>query len=441
MQDFTDFIQNEKLFTPKDSILLAVSGGVDSIVMTELFHQSKFSFGIAHCNFKLRENESDEDEIFVSKLAKQYGVSFHTVSFDTTGYAHKNKISIQMAARELRYEWFEKIRREQGYTYVAVAHHHNDSIETVLINLIRGTGFAGLQGIKPKREKIVRPLLFMSREQIETFANNHKLIWREDASNQSNKYLRNRVRNEIIPQLKALNPQIEHTLEALMQQTGEYEKVLQKYIASKRDVIVEKTNNQIKINISRLHQLEPLNLTLFELLKEYGFNTSTVRDIIKSLNVQSGKIFLSPAYRLLKDRDFLILTKKESVTFDEYVISKGQQEVHVSNKWIFDLVELEKSEFHMPNTAHEAALDADLLKFPLHIRRWKEGDAFVPLGMRGHKKLSDFFIDKKLSLYEKENTFVILSGNDIVWVIGHRIDERFKITEKTRHIYYFKLRL
>lgn len=438
------YITKEKLFSKTDRILLTVSGGLDSIVLCELFHKAGFKFGIAHCNFQLRGDESDGDESFVEELAEKYNVRFHSASFDTSTFAKKNKVSIQVAARQLRYQWFDEIREQFDYKYIATAHHQNDSIETFFINLIRGTGIAGLHGILPKQNKIIRPLLFSTREQIEVFAKKGKLKHREDSSNASDKYVRNKIRHQLIPLLKELNANIERTISEDIQRLSDTEKIYKKEIDSKRSKIIKEEKGSIRISIKELKKLEPLETYLFEFLYPLGFNSATVNEIIASLNNQSGKKFISATYRLIKDRDFLIIEpyqvsgikyqvsgqKKEA----KYSIKKSQKKITVEN---FEILcsSVNAKNHKLKVSDNIANIDFNKLHFPLEIRKWEKGDVFYPLGMKGKKKLSDFFIDKKLSIPQKENTWLLTSNNQIVWVIGLRMDERFKITDKTSKIY------
>ena len=319
LNSFTTYIKKEKLFSKTNTILLTVSGGIDSIVMCELFHQAGLKFGIAHCNFQLRGEESDTDELFVEELAEKYDVQFHSVSFNTAAYAKKNKLSIQLAARKLRYDWFEEIRSQFDYNYIATAHHQDDSIETFFINLIRGTGIAGLHGILPKQNSIIRPLLFTNKKEIELFAKKNKLKFREDSSNASDKYVRNKIRHQLIPLLKELNPNIHQTIADDIQRLSETEKVYKKEITNKRSKIITEDRNGIRISIKALKKLNPIAPYLFEFLYPLGFNSSTTDEIIESLNKQSGKQFFSATHRLIKDRDFLFIESrnktKESIQY------------------------------------------------------------------------------------------------------------------------------
>ena len=442
LNSFTTYLKKEKLFPKTDTILLTVSGGIDSIVMCELFHQAGLKFGIAHCNFQLRGEESDTDELFVEELAEKYDVQFHSVSFNTAAYAKKNKLSIQLAARKLRYDWFEEIRSQFDYNYIATAHHQDDSIETFFINLIRGTGIAGLHGILPKQNSIIRPLLFTNKKEIELFAKKNKLKFREDSSNASDKYVRNKIRHQLIPLLKELNPNIHQTIADDIQRLSETEKVYKKEITNKHSKIITEDKNGTRISIKALKKLNPIAPYLFEFLYPLGFNSSTTDEIIESLNKQSGKQFFSATHRLIKDRDFLFIesrnkTKESRQLKDStHLITKSQKKLITEDLKLNFKSVLKTANYPLHTTSESTNIDFDTLQFPLEIRKWFKGDVFYPLGMNRKKKLSDFFIDKKLSIPEKENCWVLTSNKEIVWVIGYRLDNRYKVTDTTKKIYF-----
>ena len=469
LQSFQKFIQKENLFSRGDKILLAVSGGVDSVVMCELFHKSYYDIGIAHCNFGLRGRYSDKDEKFVKALSGKYKVMFHSVKFKTERYAQKKDISIQMAARELRYSWFEKLRKKKKYKYIAVAHHKDDETETFLINLIRGTGIAGFHGIHTKNNFIVRPMLFATKNEIEEFARETKLSFRYDKSNQELKYTRNKIRHSIIPILKEINPNIEKTISDNIAKIKDVEQIYRKRVNEERKKVVKERDKVAIISIKKLKALGPLKTYLFEFLRVYNFSDSIVKDIISSLDGISGKQFFSSTHRLLKNRDELIITKiathnkeereisENRMYLDYPVMMKMRKIVNTTPNPLFIGGEIDNNTFRRYGNAGYknwvfpshlwlggklggvACLDYNKLKFPLKLRRWKKGDAFYPFGMKGRKKLSDFFIDSKISRNEKENIFVIESDGKIVWIAGHRIDNRFRITKTTENIYLVEL--
>ncbi len=438
LQSFLHHIHKQQLFDPSDRILLTVSGGVDSIVMCELFHKAGIDFGIAHCNFQLRGDESNGDETFVEQLAEKYNVSFHSATFDTNAFTKKNKLSVQVAARQLRYEWFESIRRQYNYTYIATAHHRDDSVETFLINIIRGTGIAGLHGILPKQGKIIRPLLFTNKEEISAFAKKHTLNYREDSSNASDNYLRNKIRHAIIPLLQELNPAIGKNIEGDIERLRNVELIYKKEIEKKRKKIIVTEGKTETILIKELLKLNPLETYLYEFLKPYHFNGDAVENIIRAMDGASGKQFLSDTHRLVKDRNVLLIEALQT-TEEKISIAKKTKAIDLNGQQLTFKTSALDAKFKIPHSKNSAAMDLEKLTFPLMIRKWEKGDAFQPIGMKGKKKLSDFFINLKLSLLDKEKVQLLISDNKIVWVIGYRMDERFKITEKTSKVFFAEL--
>lgn len=435
-QKFLSYIKQEHLFTSKDRILLAVSGGVDSIVMCELFHTAGVSFAIAHCNFQLREHESDGDELFVKELAEKYAVPFHHKRFDTEAYTKKNKLSIQAAARELRYEWFEKIRSQQSYTCIATAHHQGDVIETFFINLIRGTGISGLRSIVPKQGLVIRPLLFANKKDILIYAAEQKLAYREDSSNASDKYLRNKIRHQLLPVLNEFNPSAESSIIHSIENLRQAEFIYRKAIEEVRSKVCTEKNGIVRISIPELKKLNPVSTYLYELLKPFGFNSSTASDIFTSLNGEPGKEFFGATHRLIKDRNFLIIESLAEEAEEELLVYEDQEVLKIKDdKELHFKTRPNSALLKIPVSTGIAMLDKDKLQFPLEVRKWKKGDVFHPLGLKGKKKLSDFFIDKKLSLPEKEEALLLCSAGKIAWVIGMRLDERFKVKESTKSIF------
>lgn len=439
-KEFLTYIQKEGLFHSGERILLAVSGGIDSTVLCSLFHSAELLFAIAHCNFQLRGKESDGDEHFVKELSGRYKVPFHTTCFDTDAYAKKNKLSTQVAARELRYTWFEKIRTEYNYAFIATAHHQNDIIETFFINLIRGTGISGLRSIVPKQGKIIRPILFAAKKDIQAYAEKNKISYREDSSNASDHYLRNRIRHHLLPVLHEFSPVAESSILHSIERLREAEFIYKQAINEVRSNICDEQNGTIRISITALQKLNSVSTYLYELLKPYGFNAATTADIVSLLTGESGKQFYSSTHRLIKDRNFLILEPiVKSNEQEEYQVEKDQTEIAISTlRLTFQKTEITKVPV-VPTTSDSATIDLNKLEFPLTIRKWKTGDTFYPLGMKGKKKLSDFFIDRKRTLIEKENTWLVCSGGKIVWVIGMRLDDRFKIEEKTKNMLVIRI--
>lgn len=435
LQAFQEYIKSILLFNSTDRILLAVSGGVDSIAMVQLFKKTGLNFGIAHVNFGLRGEESDGDEAFVKQLAKELDVPFYGKQFQTKQYAADNKISIQMAARDLRYEWFDEILKEYNYNFVATAHHLDDQAETFFINLLRGTGISGMHGILPKQGKLIRPLMFTTREKIMSFALDMNLQWRDDRSNKSRKYLRNKLRLDVLAELYKINPQFSYKLNESISHLRDVESIYNSHIAGVTADLVQHTPEGVLISIDWVYEYEPHNTYLFELLKPYGFSYSVVKEIVRSLDTFSGKVFYSPTHRLLRDRDnFIIqpLTELNSDPFQSEVYLLEKETLNIEHPVCLCTHQTDKiSELPM-GKASIACLDIDKLEFPLKLRKWEKGDWFIPLGLKGKKKLSDFFIDQKVSLADKEKAWLLLSGDEIVWVIGKRIDNRFRITPKTK---------
>ncbi|PKP33769.1 MAG: tRNA lysidine(34) synthetase TilS [Bacteroidetes bacterium HGW-Bacteroidetes-17] len=424
------FIIKNKLFTTGDKILLTVSGGMDSVAMCELFHQVGLKFGIAHCNFKLRGEESDGDAQFVKKLAAKYKAPFFYIEFNTNQIAGERGISTQMAARDLRYEWFEKIRQENNYQRIATGHHQDDQLETFFINLLRGTGISGLHGIKAEQGKLIRPLLFTTRKEIAFFIEKSQLSYREDSSNASDKYLRNKIRHHLLPVLEDIDPAYLDIFDANMKRFSEAEEIYAAQINQTRKRLLLKNQDEYTISIRELENLHPISTYLFELIREFGFSFQTTEDIIKSLNNESGSQFFSDTHRLLKDRTQLLIRTLKKETEKAFLISDGTKKTEKPICLNFSSF-AKDSTFEFSTEKHIASLDLGKLIFPLSIRKWKEGDYFYPLGSNFKKKISDYFIDQKFSLFEKEDCWLLCSGDAIVWIIGHQIDNRFKISSKT----------
>ncbi|QHT67497.1 tRNA lysidine(34) synthetase TilS [Rhodocytophaga rosea] len=438
LEKFLGYTSEKELFQPSDHILLAVSGGIDSVVMSHLFYKAKLNFAIAHCNFGLRGAESDEDELFVKKLAKKYKVPFYSDTFETEAFAQQEKISIQMAARTLRYRWFEQLLNNHGFQYLATAHHLNDILETVLFNLTKGTGISGLHGIQPKLNRIIRPLLFADKEQIYAYVVEHQLAWREDSSNQSSKYQRNLIRNEVIPLLKTINPNLEETIQHTIEKVVSVERIFEEDMHQLKSRLVQQKTDIMYIDFIALQQeFEPV-IKLSYLLKEYQFSFTQTKDIWQSLGAESGRRFESPTHTLVKDRTSLIITPKALNEFISTSIEKEQ--LSFQNEFIHLHFEtMDAKDFTITPNSQVACLDLATLQFPLKLRRWKEGDWFCPLGMNKKKKISDFLIDTKVPVNLKSRIWVLTSNGSIVWIVGHRIDNRFKITDKTEQVLQISL--
>ncbi len=438
VQNFTAYVEQHQLFNRQNKILAALSGGMDSVLLVHLLKAAGYTFGIAHCNFKLRAAEADADRDFCRLLAEQLQVPFHTISFDTQAHAEEQKISIQMAARELRYQWFEQIHQQHQYNTVALAHHQNDTIETILLNLTRGTGIAGLHGILPKNGPWVRPLLFLNRQQIADLVSQNELPYREDSSNASTKYARNKIRHEIIPKLKELNPNLENTFERNLSHFRELEQLLQLQMQVVKQTLVNRQNDEIHIDKTGILQLQPQRLLLGELLKEYGFNDTVLDDVISALPKHAGRVFESNAYRLLLDRDKLIISPKKDFTAPPIYINQDDEEVFYAD--VAFRISRTLTPFMTEPNHTIAAVDEDSLIYPLTIRHWQEGDYFMPLGMSSRKKLSNFFINQKVPRHQKMQIPILVNGNDdVIWVAGYRLDNRYKLTPQTKKVIIFEL--
>ncbi len=426
-------IEKEELFGRNEKLLIAVSGGLDSIALLHLLFKMEMDCVVAHCNFRLRGEDSEGDLTFVQELAEAYNYPFHSIAFDTATFSEENHISIEMAARDLRYEWFEKIRKEKECKYILTAHHADDVIETVLINLARGTGIYGLTGIKAKKGNLVRPLLSFSREELKAYTTENELSFREDYTNAQTDFVRNKIRHQIIPVLQEINPSIQKTMNENVARFSDVELIYNNEIKEKKLSFVEEKDDQLLISVSELKKIPANNSHLFELLKPYGFHSRDVINIIESLDAISGKLFYSEEYQILRDREYLILSKKLEKESVEYLLSENES-IEISERRLNCSVFYKPSDFKFSTNPQIACFDAAKLNFPLKLRKWQEGDVFHPIGMKGRKKVSDYFIDNKFSLTDKENAWLLVSGNDIVWLLGHRMDDRYKIKKETKSI-------
>jgi tRNA(Ile)-lysidine synthase len=438
LQSFRSFISHHQLFKPDQKILLAVSGGKDSVLMVHLFKQAGFDFGIAHCNFQLRADESQRDEAFVKLLAASLDVPFHITHFDTKAYAKAHRSSTQMAARDLRYQWFEQIREQEGYEAIALAHHQNDAIETMLINLTRGTGISGLHGIAPKRDRLIRPLLFLSREDIEALIQKEQIDYVEDSSNGTDHYARNRIRLKVVPHLKAINPSLERTFAQNIQRFQEAETIIQQTVASLRSSIFKDSAAGLLVKIEDLRSLNPQKLLCYELLKPFNFTEPLIGELLNALEKQSGTSFYSSTHRITLDRQQLIITAIEPTATSNCIIHPADKQIDLG----YHGLHIQYAEGNAFFKDGRAYVDCDLLIFPLVVRTRQAGDVFVPLGMKTHKKLSNFLVDEKVPLPEKDKIPLILNGNgDIIWVGGMRQDNRYKVSATTKKVAIFELKL
>ncbi|MDT0293817.1 tRNA lysidine(34) synthetase TilS [Mesonia ostreae] len=430
---FSKHIEENFPSLTSQKVVLAISGGVDSVVLAHLLRHSQIDFAFAHCNFRLRGKESDADEAFVEKLAQQLDCPFHLQHFDTDKFAEDHKISIQMAARDLRYAWFEELCAQENYQSLLTAHHANDSLETFFINLMRGTGLIGLSGIPENNQLVVRPLLVFSREEIEVFAKENDIKWREDASNQSSVYLRNKIRNVVYPILKEENPQVISSFLKTQTHLQESEALLEDYTALLYSKIVRETFRGYELDIHELKKIPNSKAVLYQLLKDFDF--TEWEDVHLLLEAQSGKRVFSNTHQLVKDREVLILEAiKEKPKEENSFLVNCQQDLNFS-LGILKQKKVERIEEKTKNTAY---FPKELLKFPLQLRKWKPGDYFYPFGMKGKKKISDFLIDEKIPVTEKEKIWVLCNESDIIWIVNHRTDERYKI-QPTQTILKFNL--
>ena len=435
LQAFRQHLDSDLGFLKNSRILLAISGGLDSVVLAHLCQKLDLKVSFAHCNFNLRGAESDADEKFVLELSEDLELEIFIKSFETEVYAKQEGISIQMAARELRYDWFSELAEQLHFDYILTAHHADDNLETFLINLTRGTGLEGLMGIPEVSDKIVRPLLPFSRETMEIYAIAEQIKWQEDSTNASTKYLRNKLRHDIIPILKQMNPQLLQNFQTTISNLQDSQNIIEDAIVKVQKKVVEVADNQIKLNIKKLKKLSDPKAYLYHLLKDFNF--TAWNDVVNLLDSQSGKQVFSSTHRLLKDRDFLLLSEIVSAS-DEIpilILKEDRTITTLVGELFFDKVDA------IAETSKNCIyVDADQLKFPLTLRKWEEGDFFYPLGMKGKKKLSKYFKDEKLSLIDKEQIWILLSGVDVVWIIGKRADDRLKITESTTNILKIELR-
>lgn len=422
-QRIKQYIEKEDLFSSGSKILIALSGGADSVALLCILHAAGYPCEAAHCNFHLRGEESNRDEQFVRQLCKKYGIHLHTIDFDTTRYAAEKHISIEMAARELRYNWFEEIRNQCRADVVAVAHHQDDSVETILLNLIRGTGITGLLGIRPRNGVIVRPLLCINREEIMRYLQSIGQDYVTDSTNLEDEYTRNKIRLNLLPLMQTINPSVKNSLIETSNYLSDVATIYNRYIEEAKTRIATTEG----IRICELVKEPAPEALLFEILHPLGFNSAQIKDIVHSLHGQSGKQFSSKEWRVIKDREFLLLEKIQSEDKEELP---------------FQIIKEEKeytSDFQIPRKKGTACFDADKLDGTISYRKWRTGDTFIPFGMKGKKKVSDYLTDRKFSISQKERQWVLCCGERIAWLIGERTDNRFRIDETTRRVVIYTI--
>ena len=438
LEAFQKYVAENDLTTTDDRILLTVSGGVDSMVMLSLFVQSGFtSIGVAHCNFQLRGAESDADEAMVEAEAAKLGVPYYVRRFETKAEMERTGESMEMAARRLRYAWFEELRKTEGYDVVAVAHHADDSIETFFINLLRGTGLRGLTGISSRFGHIIRPLMFASRKEILDYALSRRIPFREDSSNLSAKYLRNKVRLGVIPRMREIHPKFTFLMRRNIKRLADAQHFIDHTIDCIRQVAVTSAEGIDTICVERIDKSYPRGFVIYELLNStYGFKGDVIDALCRSLRQgATGKRFYSRDYVACIDRGNIVVAPIAEDDECASLVERDTVRSYCGNSVLyFELCDVDAvSSVSAP--PHIALLDADQLDFPLKLRRWRDGDWFVPFGMSGHKKVSDFLVDAKVSMAEKQRQFVLLSGDeDIVWVVGHRINDRYRVTQHTERV-------
>lgn len=437
LKRFQNYISKNNLINKDDEVLLAISGGIDSIVMLDLFSKSGFNFAISHCNFKLRMFDSDDDELFVRQVSHKYNVDIYVNWCNTKEYAQEKKISIQEAARELRYTWFNQVCTHNNYSKIAVAHHQDDRIETFFINLSRGAGIKGLKSIPVVRDNIIRPLMFATRKEIEEYAKEQSLEYREDSSNKDDYYQRNNIRHNLIPILEEISPGFSESIKKSIDNLVDSDIILQSIIDTKiRELFISNSNGTKKVSIKEILTLMPVNIWLYYLLAEFGF----IRQVTDSISIAinegnyTGLRFTSSIYELLLDREFMILREVMKKT-DSHVYTIDDNKPYITEPLKINFERSSHSdETIFVDNKNIAYFDYNKLDFPLTMRKWQTGDKIIPFGMKGNKLISDLLIDNKVDSFEKENVYVILSGKKIIWLVGYRSSDDFKITKTTANI-------
>ena len=436
LDKFRKYIKENQLATRSDKILLTVSGGVDSMVMLSLFARCGYDIGVAHCNFQLRGRESDEDEVLVADAARELGVECYNKRFATAEEMERTGESMEMAARRLRYDWFAELSEQYGYTVVAIAHQADDSIETFFINLLRGTGLKGLTGISMTRGRIIRPLLFASRKDIADYAVANRINFREDSSNRSTKYLRNKIRLGLVPRIREINPKFTDLMRQNIARLTDAQLFISRSINLLRSQIETRDGEMSIIDTEKIDRKYPVEFVIYEMLNTpYGFKGDVVDSLCKALAEQvSGRKFYSKEYVAYLDRGRILLSPIKADDTCLVSVASSAHRAYCGNSVLYmEYLDIDNVQT-LSQPENIALIDADKLEYPLTLRRWTEGDTFIPIGMSGHKKVSDYLIDAKISLPEKQRQFVLLSGDKIVWLVGRRLSEEFKITSSTENI-------
>lgn len=437
--DVTNTIQKYSLCSFTDRIVIGVSGGIDSMVLVHILHSLQYSIAIAHCNFQLRGKESDDDESFVKMYAEKNNIPLYINSWNTNEYAQKHALSVEMAARELRYNWFNTLCETHNFNKIAIAHNANDSIETFFINLLRSSGIRGLIGIPITNKQIIRPLLQVERKDIELYAKTNNIKFRTDSTNAENIYVRNIIRNKILPEFNTIVPSSVSSISKSLDYLKETYEIYKLQIGKDISEIVTETADGLEINEDTLITYPYASTLLFEILMPYGFNSDVILQILQCISGQSGKTFESHTHTIIHDRNKLILKQKKEELFTEIIIPNSVKNTYKLSKNSIEIHEMLLKDSSISKSKKEAFLDKTLLTFPLTIRKWQPGDTFIPFGMRGNKKISDFLIDEKIPLHEKDEVFVLISNNEIVWVIGMRINQKYAVTNNTTSIIHCKI--
>lgn len=436
LTQFKDYIATHDLVAAHDKVLLAISGGLDSMVMLDLFREAGYEVGAAHANFGLRGKESDEDESFIKVYCAKHSIPFYSKGFSTKKYAEEKGISIQMAARDLRYAWFNQLLESEKYHWLATAHHLSDNLETVLLRWCSGAGLDQLTGIPRKNDRVVRPLLFAGREAISAYAKTKKISWREDASNNTSHYQRNFIRHQVIPKLKEINPSLEETFSGSLDKLDGALEQMQRGLGQLKDSIARSDGRNFLIDKGLLQLLRNPVFVCYEWLRPLGFDLDRCKQLVAALSSQSGARFLSSTHEAVVDREHIIVAPLDEA-FQGILVEEGQDKVALG-PWILTLHK-ERGQ-GISKDPFCATVDASRVRFPLLWRKWKSGDHFVPLGMKQQKKISDFLIDERVPMNEKTKVTVIESGGKIIWAAGYRVDDRFKVTKETDQVLVMQLR-
>lgn len=434
ISDVEQYILEHQLLAEGSKVIVGVSGGADSVALLDILYSLKYECIVAHCNFHLRGEESNRDAFFVEELCERYKLKYERVDFDTEAYAAIHSISIEMAARDLRYNWFEQLRVIHLADRIAVAHHRDDSVETILLNLIRGTGIRGLTGIAPQNGYVVRPLLPVSREEILEYLKDRELSYVDDSTNSEDLYTRNKIRLNIIPLLETINPSAKESIIRTAENLSQVETVYKYYIEQvKADIFKDNA-----IDIRKLIQYIEPEAVLYEILTPYKFNPATIRQIFESLISQPGKIFYSETHKLVRDRESFILKKRNNISVESFTIREEDSSIAYPLKMNVEIIRKDVP-FEIEKNNNILYVDKNKVQYPLTIRRWRQGDWFIPFGMKGKKKISDYFTDQKYSLFDKEEAWLLCSGDDIVWITGKRSDDRFKVDKSTTEVLKIQL--